>query len=549
MKRLQPISNIGPRRAGPLLLSVLMVFALACSGSAKSAKPDKPDKPTKTISAAELAEKIERGRVFNGPDGEHVYVVEFKGGTEALIKVTGTRSDVDGKVLDYKIKQDDRWLRYITQVRGRPRATLVREQRRSGGEPLWRSFLGATYRDGLKVTYDEEASQSLDTVAIYREHEKQKANGSLEALQRFDRPAEEEQEDEELVEAAKSMAETCQVEVPVTIAWDTIDDELLKKLSISGYCGAPLDALRNLCRSEPARAFVKKNVQRVECRFGPEQGLAIEGGTLTWTASRKGVNAQQHARKTLLAHKMNGKTLQYHIKLSETMVCSDKGKKRYIVLAPEGSEKPGLFYGDGAQFTRARTSDMLGKGWFFEPRFFNPRHNSNFRGADLRHWSRVEFDKEAGQCNLSCGTREAKLDLLSGKAAADVASALQVKPDPLPREPYALARDRRGRYYYVDRSTEPGQERFFRLFVGKLGNMKQQRMKDIVSDSEGEIFSSRAGDLRLILDKSKATWITRRRNRPLRLVPVDKNLQMIYNELGVYVGARLGTPCDDYGLE
>jgi len=28
-------------------------------------------------------------------------------------------------------------------------------------------------------------------------------------------------------------------------------------------------------------------------------------------------------------------------------------------------------------------------------------------------------------------------------------------------------------------------------------------------------------------------------------VPVEENLPLIYNELGVYTGARLGTPCDD----
>ena len=31
----------------------------------------------------------------------------------------------------------------------------------------------------------------------------------------------------------------------------------------------------------------------------------------------------------------------------------------------------------------------------------------------------------------------------------------------------------------------------------------------------------------------------------LRVVPITENLPMIYNELGVYAGARLGTPCDD----
>ena len=44
-----------------------------------------------------------------------------------------------------------------------------------------------------------------------------------------------------------------------------------------------------------------------------------------------------------------------------------------------------------------------------------------------------------------------------------------------------------------------------------------------------------------------ATWAEKKKDLKLTLVPVDfnKNVAMIYNELGVYTGERLGTPCDD----
>ena len=41
-------------------------------------------------------------------------------------------------------------------------------------------------------------------------------------------------------------------------------------------------------------------------------------------------------------------------------------------------------------------------------------------------------------------------------------------------------------------------------------------------------------------------WIdTAKKAVELCAVPVSENLPLIYNELGVYTGARLGTPCDD----
>ncbi len=74
---------------------------------------------------------------------------------------------------------------------------------------------------------------------------------------------------------------------------------------------------------------------------------------------------------------------------------------------------------------------------------------------------------------------------------------------------------------------------------------KRQQMKDIVSDSEGEIFSSKRGDLKLYLEKEKAEWVSRGRKRTLLRVPVNENYVLIYNRLGVYLGVELHTPCDD----
>jgi len=336
----------------------------------------------------------------------------------------------------------------------------------------------------------------------------------------------------------------------VAVAWDRIDDETLKKYSVSSYCGRPVEAMVRLCEKfDTAKAFMGENVRKVECQMGGDRGFSLAGGTLKWADSWEGTNAGDYVRAQLLAQKYRGKTLSQEIALDETLVCGDAKKKRYIVQIPDISENPGLYYGDGEGFFRAITGQYLGPDWFYDPRFFNPKNNDSFRGYDLRSWSNVEFKPDSGTCELTCGTIEKTLKLVPGQKAKAVAEKLEVKPPPTPYEPYALARDPRGVYYYVERSTTKGQERFFRLYVGRLGNLTQQKMKDIVSDSEGEIFSSKAGDLRLVLDKSKATWISRKQSLDLKRVPVEKNLHMIYNQLGVYTGVRLGTPCDDYGFE
>jgi hypothetical protein len=148
-----------------------------------------------------------------------------------------------------------------------------------------------------------------------------------------------------------------------------------------------------------------------------------------------------------------------------------------------------------------------------------------------------------------CGTRKTELALMAADKVPALLGKMQVEPAPMLRVPHALARDRQGTYYFVDRSTEPGRERDFQLHVGKLGNLKRQSMKNVVADSEGEIFSSSAGDLRFIIGRDEALWITGKSERKLLAVPIAENWQMIYNKLGVYFGVDLGNPCDHYGAE
>ena len=114
-----------------------------------------------------------------------------------------------------------------------------------------------------------------------------------------------------------------------------------------------------------------------------------------------------------------------------------------------------------------------------------------------------------------------------------------------------LARDDEGVYSYVDRARTPPGNYDFHLYVGPRGNMKQRSLTNIVSDSEGDIFVSKRGRLKALHAKRQANrpehleWIKGRTRSALTKVPLGLNAQLIYRDLGVYDGKRLGTPCDD----
>lgn len=523
-----------------LTTGLALVFAASCGGSSKPG-------PKRVKQPAELVSKT---KVFKGAEGIRVSVLEMNDGKRALVQVTGSESQFENKTVECVITDDGPYRRYTTKVRGRDWNVVVREKsRRNNSNVTWRSYLGAGYSSGVKLAMDEEASASLDVVPIYRQYEDQKFDGTLDKLSKFNRSFEEGEEMKAFAEEAASMKDKCGVDVELSVDWKSVDDETLMSKSIASFCSNALDAMASLCRSSVAQAYAKNNMKKMHCRIGDGTALELSGGkaTLTWNDDSR--NLQQFSRDKLLAAPFQDNTLQYHIKLDETAVCVNDDASKYVVWAPEGAQEPGVLYGDGKTFTRARHSEKMLDGWFLEPRFYNKQYSNNFRGLNMRSHSKVDVKKKSGSCELACGTQKATFKLLTGKQARDIAANLTVAEDVHPYEPYALARDRRGTYYYVDRSTKPGLEKAFRLYVGKKGNLKLQKMRDIVSDSQGEIFASKTGELRLILDKEEAAWIRRKRKSALTLVPIRDNLQMIYNELGVYDGQSLGTPCDDIELQ
>jgi hypothetical protein len=232
--------------------------------------------------------------------------------------------------------------------------------------------------------------------------------------------------------------------------------------------------------------------------------------------------------------------------LEKTTVCTDR-KSHFVVVAPEEQKGSQLYTGDGSRFVAVRPSQWgLAGTMFLDPRFVLKTANSNFRGADIRIHSEVEVDSQKKTCKVRCGDREIPLQILEPGKATPLLIAAKYEPNPQKYAPHALLRDDRGNYYYVERGIDPDNEKDFRLYVGPRGNMQLQKMTNIVADSEGEIFSTKKGELRMVVDRVQASvWIDKKQRYELRTLPVKDNMTLIYTDLGVYAGVRLGTPCDD----
>ena len=221
------------------------------------------------------------------------------------------------------------------------------------------------------------------------------------------------------------------------------------------------------------------------------------------------------------------------------------GKKHFLALVLTSNDPPVFWSDDGKDFYSMR---IIGGGSVGDDAdlkhldrvFWEPRVDAPYKaGFDYKN------DKGAVDFQIQCNERHTKLAKLApAEASALVAGAHFWKPR-WNHYAYSLARDNTGRYYYVDNVREPENAKNFRLWAGMKGAMKPQKMTNVVSDSEGDIFSTKTGSLRLILDKHETAWV--QNGKPVKLVflePSDNHV-MIYTDLGVYEGEPLGTPCDD----
>jgi hypothetical protein len=213
----------------------------------------------------------------------------------------------------------------------------------------------------------------------------------------------------------------------------------------------------------------------------------------------------------------------------------DDGKGHYLVLVPFGGDMLSNFYwGDGKVFWTQRVfgggseGDVAFQRYFWEPRV--PRAQASF-------WLKE------GLYHLDCGERTTLFKATPDEQSKAILSVAVFKPPRWTHRAYALARDESGTYYYVDRARD-NDIKDFRLWAGPRGQLKHLEMTNVVSDSEGDIFATRNGELRLVLDKQESFWVKGKARSPLKLLPLEDNVRLIYSELGVYAGEPLGTPCD-----
>ena len=145
-------------------------------------------------------------------------------------------------------------------------------------------------------------------------------------------------------------------------------------------------------------------------------------------------------------------------------------------------------------------------------------------------------------CRLKGDSRT--LTAVTGEDATALLKHVKLAPPMWQRQAYLLARDDDGIYYYVDRVLDEFGGNGYRVYVGEKGKMKEAAVTTAATDTAGDLFVTKLGKLKRETKQDKLTWT--RTGKPaieLTNVEVDRNLYLIYRDLGVY-GGSLGAVCD-----
>ncbi|HSD89921.1 MAG TPA: hypothetical protein VLB44_20460 [Kofleriaceae bacterium] len=200
-----------------------------------------------------------------------------------------------------------------------------------------------------------------------------------------------------------------------------------------------------------------------------------------------------------------------------------------------------VFYGDGKtmyrQWVVSSAKVKGGVDWYL----WAPRAK-DMTTADLQILGKDMFM----QCRPVGGGGKRPLTELTGDEAQTLFQRAKFYPPLWTRSARFLARDDDANYYYVDSLKDELGGKGYRVFIGLKGAMKQISITNMASDTAGQLYATKSGQLKISHAKEgndSAFFIRGGTKLELTIVPVTDNRYLIYRELGIYT--QLGTVCDD----
>lgn len=239
-------------------------------------------------------------QVFSGPQGLEVVLAPTTDGKAALMRVSGFNNSID-KVI-FLGKQEQRGSgteAYVTTLDGRDWGLVQKQANRYGSGERYVTYLPGR-QGAVDLSFDEKKSKALNVAELKSAYARQQKDGVQEKLARFDRDKHLASAQTDLASTDTSASSACGSPVKTAVDWKSIDDDKLKKLSIASFCGEVASQMDSMCKSNASFKAKAASLGQIQCQFGAEMKLRVEGQKLVFTthqdASNQGDFIQQFLR-------------------------------------------------------------------------------------------------------------------------------------------------------------------------------------------------------------------------------------------------------------
>ena len=220
------------------------------------------------------------------------------------------------------------------------------------------------------------------------------------------------------------------------------------------------------------------------------------------------------------------------------------GNGHFIAVERLKSGVSAAFHGDRKALRPLR---VLGCGSRGGPERYCSFRDSRFV-VDKAHpnmWRDQEITIAAAS-HIRCGSEKIPLIAVDAATKKKVLAKVRVKPS-VERVSRLLVRNDDGVYFYIDEGSKGAFAR--NLYRGRRGNMKRLKLRDIVVDMAGSLYIAREGTLKVVPVRGETptvTWLHKGKTTPLTVVTLRNSatVAFLYDHLGVYLGKKIGTPCD-----
>ncbi len=375
-------------------------------------------------------------------------------------------------------------------------------------------------KEAIVAASDDEVGEQ-EAERIITRYLAQRASGHTRTVQRWDRSIVEANHTKKAAEEAAALNKACGSGLTFQFDWANWSDERLQSPDISSCYDVP-PLLATSCSLYPEVASQLQSFEELHCSMAGTPGLVKEQSQLRWTpaSGNNRVLAEAGILEIFGLKQRIGRSADgnyFYLDLDATVAYSGSAAKlskhrvvRANIRVPRLYRMEiGLFSGVGA------SSIVVGKSpWI-----------------------------------VRCGRSKHEFTELSHSERDAFLSKVRLDDDYLfDREPFVLARDERGVYYYVDRVMDEKGGKDYRVYIGRKGATRKTLLKDVVDDSEGLIFETSGGKLRLRIDQNNSQvqhvfWSKRKKRTELTILNPKENGELIFRELGVYDGVALGTVC------